>query len=73
MALFCVALILVILAGGGAAVDPNTPLSQVVLEQPFADRYGAKCLDGSPPSYYILNQQNVSSRWILFIEGGGCE
>ena len=39
------------------------------MPQEFADQYGAKCLDGSPPSYSLLKQD--PHRWILFIEGGG--
>jgi hypothetical protein len=40
------------------------------LPSAFADKFGAKCLDGSPPSYYVsLNK--TSSQWVLFLEGGG--
>lgn len=47
----------------------NAQLSAMVLPQTFADIYGAKCLDGSPPAiYYKLGDPN---RWILFLEGGG--
>jgi len=35
-----------------------------------ADKFGAKCLDGSPPTYETsLNK--TSSQWVLFFEGGG--
>jgi hypothetical protein len=35
-----------------------------------ADKFGAKCLDGSPPTYDVsLNK--TSSQWVLFLEGGG--
>ena len=39
------------------------------IPQAFADKFGAKCLDGSPPSYASLLQDPL--RWVLFIEGGG--
>ena len=48
----------------------SAALSALVLPQSFADTYGAKCLDGSPPAiYYSLNSS--SSTWVLFLEGGG--
>ena len=38
--------------------------------QNVADRYGAKCLNGELPQYYI--RRNASSTgWVLFLEGGG--
>ena len=38
--------------------------------QDVADHYGAKCLNGAPPTYDIT--RNVSStKWVLFLEGGG--
>jgi len=40
------------------------------LPQDFADKFGAKCLDGSPPSYYV-KRNTTSSQWVLFLEGGG--
>ena len=46
------------------AAQQHTPIPQA-----FADRFGAKCLDGSPPSYSSLLQDPL--RWVLFIEGGG--
>eukprot|EP00052_Salpingoeca_macrocollata_P010929 m.84387 g.84387 ORF g.84387 m.84387 type:complete len:428 (-) comp17792_c0_seq1:117-1400(-) len=36
----------------------------------LADATGAKCLDGSPPTYSIERNQS-SNNWILFLEGGG--
>eukprot|EP00936_MAST-01D_sp_MAST-1D-sp1_P002677 g2677.t1 len=35
-----------------------------------ADAFGAKCLDGSPPSYEI-SRNTSSTSWVLFLEGGG--
>jgi hypothetical protein len=38
------------------------------LPQAVADQYGAKCLNGDPPTYELT--RNVSeTRWILFLEG----
>lgn len=45
------------------------PLALTVLPQDWADVYGAKCLDGSPPAHYALIQD--PTRWVVFIEGGG--
>jgi hypothetical protein len=42
-------------------------LKATVLPQAFADAYGAKCLDGSPPAFYSLVQD--PAKWVLFIEG----
>lgn len=44
-------------------------LTGQVVPQALADTYGAKCLDGSSPGFYMLAQD--PKRWILFIEGGG--
>jgi hypothetical protein len=46
---------------------PN--LQATVRPQTFADTFGAKCLDGTPPAFFSLIQD--PQRWILFIEGGG--
>lgn len=38
--------------------------------QDIADKFGAKCLDGSAPTFELT--RNVSSTsWVLFLEGGG--
>jgi hypothetical protein len=50
----------------------GTPLgySTSALPASVADGFGAKCLDGSPPTYDVsLNK--TSSQWVLFLEGGG--
>lgn len=55
-----------------SAPVPDAPsaaplLKATVLPQAFADAYGAKCLDGSPPAFYSLVQD--PAKWVLFIEG----
>lgn len=45
-------------------------LKATVLPQAFADLYGAKCLDGTPPAIYT-SLNSSSSTWLLFLEGGG--
>jgi len=40
------------------------------LPQSVADKFGAKCLDGSPPTYQITRNAS-SDGWVLFLEGGG--
>ena len=40
------------------------------LPQDVADAFGAKCLNGAPPSYEIFRNAS-DSRWVLFLEGGG--
>lgn len=41
-----------------------------VLPQTFADTFGAKCLDGTPPAFAIAPGASNSS-FIVFLEGGG--
>ena len=54
--------LLVLLAAAGADAD--------TLPQAIADKFGAKCLNGQPPPYEV--QLNASStKWVLFLEGGG--
>ena len=50
---------------------PASPLTLTVLPQAFADSFGAKCLDGSPPALYTLPTGQPNSNWVLFLEGGG--
>jgi hypothetical protein len=45
-------------------------LKTLVLPQDFADIYGAKCLDGTPPAVYMKANAS-SSTYVLFLEGGG--
>jgi len=49
------------------SLSSGPPLKATVLPQAFADAYGAKCLDGSPPAFYSLVQD--PAKWVLFIEG----
>jgi len=45
-------------------------VAQVPIPAAVADKFGAKCLNGSPPTYDVsLNKS--SSQWVLFLEGGG--
>ena len=61
---------LAVLALAAFPAAHSAALSALVLPQSFADTYGAKCLDGTPPAiYYSLNAS--SSTWLLFLEGGG--
>jgi hypothetical protein len=55
-------------AAAGAASSP--PLTAHVLPQPFADKFGAACLDGSPPALYTHIGADTST-WVVFLEGGG--
>lgn len=50
-------------------VVASAQLTGVVLPQAVADLYGAKCLDGTPPSFAI--SKGASSSFIIFLEGGG--
>jgi len=61
---------LVALSAGLASALASDSLSLVVVPQPFADAYGAKCLDGTPPFYYSRVTASSSS-WVIFLEGGG--
>ena len=51
----------------------GAPLALSVLPQAFADSYGARCLDGSPPSLYSLLAPSspATAPLVLFLEGGG--
>ena len=40
------------------------------LPQDVADAFGAKCTDGSPPQYELFRNTS-STKWLLFMEGGG--
>ena len=42
----------------------------ISLPQAVADKFGAKCLNGAPPTYE-LSRNYSSTKWILFLEGGG--
>lgn len=53
-----------------AALTPASVSSTEVLPVDVAAKFGAKCLDGSPPTFELT--RNVSStKWVLFLEGGG--
>ncbi|XP_022110445.1 pectin acetylesterase 11-like [Acanthaster planci] len=61
--------------GGGAVVKTvghNVNASLMVLPQSLADKTGAYCLDGSPPSYYFRNasSQEHHYSWIIHLLGG---
>lgn len=40
-----------------------------VLLTEYAEKYGAACLDGSPPAFYFLNG-NQSDSYFLWFQGG---
>lgn len=60
-------LVLLVLATAAAAGQ----LTASVLPQAFADTYGAKCLDGTPPAYFISPPSSQPEKFVLFLEGGG--
>ena len=62
-------IIIFVLSIFSVTLNASNLLQYVVVPQPFADTYGAACLDSSPPSYYISLQD--PNRFIIFIEGGG--
>jgi O-palmitoleoyl-L-serine hydrolase len=45
------------------------PLSLTVLPQAFATQFGAACLDGTPPAYWL--HAGDPAKWVFLIEGGG--
>ena len=51
------------------ALSTAQPLLFTAVPQAFADTYGAKNLDGTPPGYFIL--KGDPQKWIIFAEGGG--
>jgi hypothetical protein len=66
------ALLLAAAAALSSASRAGAPLTLSVLPQPFADSFGAKCLDGSPPALYsLLAPSPATSPLIIFLEGGG--
>lgn len=44
-----------------------------LISQDLADQFGAKCLDGSVPSYYynFATDPALANRWVLAMHGGG--
>ncbi len=52
-------------------VAPAIGLKALVLPQDFADSFGAKCLDGTPPVIYYSLHPNATTT-VMFLEGGGC-
>eukprot|EP00750_Incisomonas_marina_P009106 INCI15809.2.p1 GENE.INCI15809.2~~INCI15809.2.p1 ORF type:complete len:119 (+),score=28.43 INCI15809.2:110-466(+) len=57
-------------AAAAAAMAPAGVSATEVLPVDVAEKFGAKCLDGSPPTFEL--SRNVSStKWVLFLEGGG--
>lgn len=52
-----------------AALSSSPSLSWHTISQSFADGFGAKCLDGTPPGLYILPQDPL--KFVIFVEGGG--
>jgi hypothetical protein len=63
--------LLLLLSLCASAVRGDLPqvLTGFVLPQAYADSFGAKCLDGSPPAYAI--RPGDPSTWVIFFEGGG--
>ena len=52
------------------APSPAPGMTHMTLAKATADKFGAKCLQGTPPSYEL--RLNASSdKWVLFLEGGG--
>eukprot|EP00756_Hemistasia_phaeocysticola_P023710 Hpha_TRINITY_DN15909_c1_g2::TRINITY_DN15909_c1_g2_i2::g.72658::m.72658/K19882/NOTUM; O-palmitoleoyl-L-serine hydrolase len=56
-----------LLLGGSSQLPPMTHKS---VSPEIGGRFGAKCLDGSLPTYEI-RRNTSSSGWVLFLEGGG--
>lgn len=52
------------------SVAAAAPLSRILFSSEIADKYGAKCLDGSAAGYY-LREMSGSSNWVMFLQGGG--
>ena len=59
-----------LLASASLAAAASPSLTAIVLPQAFADIYGAKCLDGTPPALYI-HPGSDKSTFVVFEEGGG--
>lgn len=45
-----------LLLAAAAAASAAAQWKLTVLPQAFADAYGAKCLDGTPPAYWSIMQ-----------------
>lgn len=49
------------------------PLAEMQLHLPspaIVAKFGASCLDGTPPYMYVRTNAS-STKWVLFLEGGG--
>eukprot|EP00931_Biecheleriopsis_adriatica_P059201 TRINITY_DN35389_c0_g1_i1.p1 TRINITY_DN35389_c0_g1~~TRINITY_DN35389_c0_g1_i1.p1 ORF type:complete len:631 (-),score=137.02 TRINITY_DN35389_c0_g1_i1:64-1956(-) len=57
--------------GGSSMLGHSTDASLVRVE-PGEEESDARCLDGSPPAYYLQRGSGSSSRsWLLYFQGGG--
>ena len=45
-------------------------VQSIRLPQDVAEKYGAKCLNGQPPTFDVARNKS-SNKWVLFLEGGG--
>jgi hypothetical protein len=62
-----------------SALGPNPDMANldlIILPWSLAERYGAKCLDGSPPAIYMKGANtsadpSAANKWVLFFKGGG--
>lgn len=59
---------LVVLLVLGAARRLSSPL--VLLSPSQVASSGARCLDGSPPGFYVFSNTS-STQWVIFLQGGG--
>ena len=51
-------------------VGVRAQMVSITVSKADADKWGAACLSGAPPSYEI-DLRNQSKNWVLFLEGGG--
>lgn len=62
--------LLLLLLSKSQPIHPGRGMQPHQVPQDLADKFGAKCLNGPAPTYKSrLNP--ASSKWVLFLEGGG--
>eukprot|EP00039_Didymoeca_costata_P019664 m.338438 g.338438 ORF g.338438 m.338438 type:complete len:399 (-) comp18422_c0_seq1:95-1291(-) len=51
-------------------ISETTWLQKVLFPDDVADKYEAKCLDGTPAGYFISTNDD-SNGWVIYLQGGG--
>ena len=64
-------LLLVLLATAAVSASGGGDLQLVRLPAATVQKSGARCLDGSPPAYFVREPTSSSRVWLIGLQGGG--